>query len=243
MAAPVPSAGEPAPPTLLLLVTGFSSFCGVERNPTESLIEYLRNNPPKQGLGPQTQLELGVLRVAAAQARAWCDGVLRDALRDGRRRVVALHLGVDARAGPPVVALERRAVNECGFRCADEDGEILDQSIPCCSAPPLGGSLETQLDVEALAAALRRRRDQRLGGAAAPSYDVSVSEDAGRFLCNYVYARSLDECRRAAAEQEGGGGGCAHALFVHVPPFEVMPEEAQREAVVDLILELAGMVS
>jgi pyrrolidone-carboxylate peptidase len=65
-----------------------------------------------------------------------------------------------------------------------------------------------------------------------PKPHVRISVDAGRYLCNFLYFLSLGAC-----EAEGGGGECGcdgggggagtrarrHALFVHVPPAEVVP--------------------
>ena len=46
-------------------------------------------------------------------------------------------------------------------------------------------------------------------------YDVTTSDDAGRFVCNYVYYHSL-----RFAEQKG-----QKSLFVHVPLFSSIDEE------------------
>jgi hypothetical protein len=51
-------------------------------------------------------------------------------------------------------------------------------------------------------------------------FPVDVSEDPGRFLCNYIFYRSLRNCTNV-----GGSGN--HALFIHVPPTEIIPLEDQ----------------
>jgi pyroglutamyl-peptidase len=59
-----------------------------------------------------------------------------------------------------------------------------------------------------------------------------VSDDAGRYLCNWIYWESL----RAAAAAPNRN---AHALFVHVPPFAAVPEETQRTFLNDLLAAVA----
>lgn len=48
-------------------------------------------------------------------------------------------------------------------------------------------------------------------------YDAMISDDAGRFVCNYVYYQSL-----RFAEEKGH-----KSLFVHVPLFSRIDEETQ----------------
>lgn len=62
---------------------------------------------------------------------------------------------------------------------------------------------------------------------------MEVSDDAGRFVCNYTLYRSLQQCQQRQQQQlkltDGSGhhSGNWHALFVHVPPFEVIPKQEQ----------------
>jgi pyrrolidone-carboxylate peptidase len=60
--------------------------------------------------------------------------------------------------------------------------------------------------------------------AAPPSF--ANSDNAGCYLCNYVYYRAL---RRFPAKRVG---------FVHVPPLDVMPLDAQRERLAHLLSAL-----
>jgi len=61
-------------------------------------------------------------------------------------------------------------------------------------------------------------------------YDVTLSNDAGRFVCNYVYYHSL-----RLAEQRG-----SRSLFVHVPPFSRIDEETQMNFVASLLEAIAS---
>ena len=62
-------------------------------------------------------------------------------------------------------------------------------------------------------------------------YDVILSDDAGRFVCNYVYYHSL-----RFAEQKG-----IKSLFVHVPLFSTINEETQMQFASSLLEVLASI--
>ena len=61
-------------------------------------------------------------------------------------------------------------------------------------------------------------------------FDVMISDDAGRFVCNYVYYHSL---RFAAAKGH-------KSLFVHVPLFSTIDEETQMRFVTSLLEGIAA---
>ncbi|KAE8010361.1 hypothetical protein FH972_006736 [Carpinus fangiana] len=62
-------------------------------------------------------------------------------------------------------------------------------------------------------------------------YEVMTSDDAGRFVCNYVYYHSL-----VFAEQNG-----TKSLFVHVPLFLTIDEETQMRFAAALLEVLASL--
>ncbi|XP_077218117.1 peptidase C15, pyroglutamyl peptidase I-like protein isoform X2 [Tasmannia lanceolata] len=62
-------------------------------------------------------------------------------------------------------------------------------------------------------------------------YEVMSSDDAGRFVCNYVYYHSL-----RFAEQHG-----IKSLFVHVPLFLTIDEETQMQFAASLLEVLASL--
>jgi pyroglutamyl-peptidase len=61
-------------------------------------------------------------------------------------------------------------------------------------------------------------------------FDVMISDDAGRFVCNYVYYHSL-----RLAEQKGH-----KSLFVHVPLFSRINQETQMRFVASLLEAIAS---
>lgn len=59
----------------------------------------------------------------------------------------------------------------------------------------------------------------------AAGHDVELSKSAGRYLCNYIYFRSLLNCTSIPNW---------HALFVHLPPLKFIGEEQQLALALDL---------
>lgn len=80
--------------------------------------------------------------------------------------------------------------------------------------------LQTSLPVEEITKAL-----------AAKGYEVMTSDDAGRFVCNYVYYHSL-----LFSEQNK-----TKSLFVHVPLFLTIDEETQMQFAASLLEVLATL--
>lgn len=64
-------------------------------------------------------------------------------------------------------------------------------------------------------------------------HNVAVSQSAGRYLCNYIYFKSLQLCSKVPNW---------HALFVHVPPLEVIGHDAEMAFAMDLFVALAQKV-
>ena len=75
-------------------------------------------------------------------------------------------------------------------------------------------SLQTTLPTKEIVQALAKK-----------GYDVFVSDDAGRFVCNYVYYHSL----RYAAKHG------IKSLFVHVPLFTKVDEETQMQFIASVL--------
>ena len=63
-------------------------------------------------------------------------------------------------------------------------------------------------------------------------YTVSMSNDPGRFVCNYTYYHSLSTC---VSEHE-------RSIFLHCPPFDIVPENRQLDFIRSFILILASEV-
>jgi len=204
-------------------VTGFKKFHGVSENPTETIVSNLKEFMQKNGL--PSGLVLGscnVLETAGVGALPKLYKILESAVvgRDDKpsNDVIWLHLGVNS--GVTRFAIENQAVNEATFRCPDELGWKPHKVLIIPSDGLVTRTRETSLPVNEISTALAKM-----------GYDVSPSDDAGRFVCNYVYYHSL-----RFAEQQG-----IKSLFVHVPLFMTINKETQMQFVASLLEVLASL--
>ncbi|KAJ0980558.1 hypothetical protein J5N97_008813 [Dioscorea zingiberensis] len=217
--------GSEGPPMVTIHVTGFKKFHGVFENPTEVIVSNLRGFMQKKGL--PRGLELGscsVLEAAGEGAKAALYQILESAVTgldtksSGTRQVIWLHLGVNS--GAAKFAIENQAVNEATFRCPDELG-WRPQRVPIVPADGcISRTRETSLPVSEIVKAL-----ESMG------YEVTHSNNAGRFVCNYVYYHSLLFAEKHRIK----------SIFVHVPLFYTINEEQQMQFVASLLEVLASL--
>lgn len=206
-------------------VTGFKKFHGVSENPTETIVSNLRGFMEKRGLPKGLILgSCSVLDTAGEGAVEHLTTVLKSALsgQDNQfsnlGKVIWLHFGVNS--GAMRFAVENQAVNEATFRCPDELG-WKPHKVPI--VPYDGGitqTRETSLPVTKITKTLSEM-----------GFDVAPSDDAGRFVCNYVYYHSL----RFAEEHK------IKSLFVHFPLFVTIDEETQMQFAASLLEALASV--
>ncbi len=124
-----------------------------------------------------------------------------------------LHLGVDEKCDK--IKLESTAYNEATFRIPDQSA-WKPQGVPINSEEELDFVRTTPLPVGKLAESLSK-------------YDVLVSQDAGRYVCNYTYYISLEEAAKRSK---------IYPLFVHVPLFSQVPKETQLAFLEELFVQL-----
>ncbi|KAL3726498.1 hypothetical protein ACJRO7_031400 [Eucalyptus globulus] len=214
--------GTEGPKPLTINVTGFKKFRGVLENPTEAIVNNLKSFIEKKGLPP------GVTLGTCTTLETAGDGAVRkllEVMESGtltngstyNEQVVWLHLGVYP--GAPKFAIERQAVNEATFGCPDEMGWQPQQLPIVPEDGQTSRTRQTSFSTEAILEFLMKK-----------GYDVTLSDDAGRFVCNYVYYHSL-----RLAEQRGG-----RSLFVHVPSFSEIDEETQMNFVASLLEAIAS---
>ncbi|XP_022158745.1 uncharacterized protein LOC111025207 [Momordica charantia] len=216
--------GSEGPPSVTIHVTGFKKFHGVSDNPTETIVNNLKKYMEKNGL-PEG-LTLGNCSILETAGHGSLDSLRKtlesaiegnDSGPTNSRRIIWLHLGVNS--GASRFAVEHRAFNEATFRCPDEMG-WKPQKLPIV---PEDGEIsrvrETSLPVEEITKTLAKK-----------GYEVMTSDDAGRFVCNYVYYHSL-----RYAEENG-----IKSLFVHVPLFLTIDEQTQMQFIASLLEVLAS---
>ncbi|KAH0459772.1 hypothetical protein IEQ34_012586 [Dendrobium chrysotoxum] len=216
--------GSEAPPVVTVHITGFKKFHGVSENPTETIVNNLKGYMEKKGLPKGLVIgSCSILETAGEGAVASLYKILDSALSSHDSsssvdRVIWLHFGVNS--GATRFAIENQAVNEATFRCPDELG-WKPQRVPII---PLDGGIsrirETSLPTNEIAKVL-----------SGMGYSVMTSDDAGRFVCNYVYYHSL-----RFAEQHG-----IKSLFVHFPLFLTINEDTQMRFAASLLEVIASL--
>lgn len=165
-----------------LLVTGFDAFGGRAFNPAEAIVRRLAEAPPVSDF--HALVLPTVYGEAARLALA--------AIEDRRPDLVVLFGLAESAAG---LRLERFGLNSIDAPAADNAGAARPGEPVIPGAPH---AFATPIDVHALAARLVPRVP-----------DVSVSTNAGGYVCNHLYCSVLH-----AIETRGLA---TRALFVHVP--------------------------
>ncbi|KAK4789093.1 hypothetical protein SAY86_020412 [Trapa natans] len=214
--------GSEGPRAVTINVTGFKKFHGVSENPTETIVRNLKSFVDRKGLPPGLTLgSCTVLETAGEGAVPALLKVLESGIppvnSSSREQVVWVHLGVNS--GALRFAIEQQAVNEATFRCADEMG-WQPQQIPIVAEDgEISRRRESSCSTESILKFLKKN-----------GYNVGLSYDAGRFVCNYVYYHSL-----RFAEERGH-----KSLFVHVPLFARINEETQMNFAACLLEAIAA---
>lgn len=121
--------------------------------------------------------------------------------------VPRIHLGLNEKAKS--FHIEQFAYNEKNFRIPDMDGLTPVGEVIHVDGPT---RIATTMDVHALVSELT---DQGL--------QVELSNDPGRYVCNYMYYKSL-----ALTEKR-------NAIFVHLPPYDVIEQSVQEQFIKSLI--------
>ncbi|KAF5746693.1 hypothetical protein HS088_TW06G00865 [Tripterygium wilfordii] len=216
--------GSEGPPAITIHVTGFKKFHGVSENPTEIIVRNLKEYMTKKGLPKGVILgSCCILETAGQGALVPLYQTLQSSISSKESeslspgRVIWVHFGVNS--GATRFAIEHQAVNEATFRCPDEMG-WKPQKVPIIPAEGVSRIRETSLPVEDITKALAKQ-----------GYAVMTSDDAGRFVCNYVYYHSL-----RFASQSG-----TKSLFVHVPLFMTIDKETQMGFVASLLEVIASL--
>ena len=233
---------------LKVFVTAFGPFCGIPKNPTQVLLEGLRNEidlqPYCEFILLETSAEGSLESLRALHKRIQVE----DSVQDNEENDITLgylflHFGVDAKALE--FKIECRGINEANFRVPDERGQQL-QDVPVVKElHPTCKELYTSLPTEEIVRSL----------CDVYSWSARISDDAGRFVCNWVYTHNLAMCQNYSINRSAetstslstssmtstnsSDSGKAQSqdtptskeniykecLFIHVPPETVVPPE------------------
>ncbi|GLC65174.1 hypothetical protein PLESTF_000260100 [Pleodorina starrii] len=238
------------------LVTGFSTFHGVDANPTERLAAWLKVNL-EQGnpmLGQDFEVhDVSILNVAATDVDAYfaqlahqleqgaVQGISSGAAPAGAEGEVLIgHFAAAAVAPPPLQPPSQRVVLlHLGVATTATEYRLESRAANCANfrVPDERGWSPAMEEIEP-----GRGTDSWVGSGlplaavcerlAARGHNVMVSEDAGQFVCNWTYYRACRLAERYAGMQ---------AVFVHVPPLEVEDEAKQRAFLLDAMREIARL--
>lgn len=169
-----------------ILVTGFEPFPGAPENPTEWLIGALRKSQSAQELGERLRLEVLPVEYEAAALRL--EAIGREFSPD-----IAIHFGLAQPAQG--FRLERLARNANLANRLDNAG----REAPAPMIAAGGDDIPSALPLEKIA-----------GRLAAEGLPFEWSDDAGGYLCNYVFYLSCSRDLCTAMNP-------AMAGFIHVP--------------------------
>jgi PTH2 family peptidyl-tRNA hydrolase len=220
-------------------VTGFGRFQGVEDNPSAKISRSLA--------GHASVASTDVVEVSTVGADATIARIADEARApsqsqpdDDSHYHVFLHFGVAA--GAPCFFLEQAAANDKSFRIPDERG-IQPRAEPIEATEPFAHQRLTFIVVKELVPAMLKR-----------GYPVQASRDAGRFLCNYIYYRSLQAAERLNRAEAASTGREVNpvasralprnlSLFVHVPSEDVADAVTQARFARDLMEEITASIA
>ena len=192
--------------TIRLLATGFTPFPGAQQNPTEHLIRHFETNPPLGGL--DVECRFAVLPVDYQEAVP-----VLEASASGFKPHVAVHFGLAKTASG--FRLERLARNGIASSVPDNAGAVPEASPIRRGAADIPSSLPLARIAEAL--------EER-------GHTVEWSDDAGGYLCNYVFFHSAAGlCRGLPAPMSG---------FVHVGPADTARDFKKLVEGAEMILEI-----
>lgn len=203
-------------PKISFIVTGFGPFEKMNENPTTTIIRHLQSEKEKGHL--QQHIEFTkVIKTSASSAKMEVNDIIQY-IKDKEKEApsgqhwVIVHLGVNHMKGrKPAFQLEQNAYNEANFRIADEDGfqPKKEEIVP-------DGTSKRTTDINA-----------RKVMAQLDDFDVVLSGDAGRFVCNYIYYTSLTMIEEVFRGDDTNSDNQVHCLFVHVPKFDAIVEDVQ----------------
>ncbi|HTV69357.1 MAG TPA: pyroglutamyl-peptidase I [Rhizobiaceae bacterium] len=169
-----------------VLVTGFGAFPGTPVNPTEALVAELEAR--KGEFTDRCELATALFDVDYRALPARLEGLASPLSPD-----IAIHFGLSAQAAG--FQLERLAKNEIRPNSPDNAGFIPGRGTIC----DLDESFGSTLPLEAIHAALT-----------AKGLPVAYSDDAGGYLCNFLFYHARSGLCSAFTPHMAG--------FIHVPP-------------------------
>lgn len=212
-------ATAPAPhKNIEISITAFGPFHGVPDNPSSHLIRALPAHYAKHGR-PGAKLLPGVIvETSAVGALQALQSLPAFSMHAPHVTHILVHFGVHGSA--TAFHIEQMAHNEANFRVDDERKWSPNRQAIVPNAPK---QLLSPLPTPEIAHTLAKH------------FPTNLSTDPGRFVCNWLYYSSLH-----LAQARNAHGANILPLFVHIPPFAVMPLEKQ---IVRIALRMIGLLT
>ncbi len=204
-----------------------------QENPTTILVQGLIDYLNQHGMSELASITRTVVLETSAEAARltidslWEEQELNSTLEDST--TILLHLGVNYKGEN--FHLESCAHNEASFRVPDENGYQPKNVSILGDDSKVKLVLKTLLDVNSLAKQINQTIE--MGGRennalSACCRKAVVSNDPGRFVCNYLYCYSLEKFKSSKLhEPRDNPTQRTRCLFLHVPPINVVPQEQQ----------------
>ncbi|MBU38655.1 MAG: hypothetical protein CMA59_03940 [Euryarchaeota archaeon] len=187
-----------------LVVTGFEKFSDFKRNISQQVVELISEEE-----APDFKISTYILAVDEKGSRE-----ISDRIEKGEKFDVILHLGFSENANE--ILLERYARNHFQMKIKDNSGRLISSG----RISPGKEILETKVP--------RNFIENYLGDCS----KIRWNEDAGGFVCNETYFRSL----LASAEKLQ-----PTVLFIHLPSEEILPLEEQYGIIMSICKSLNNM--
>lgn len=173
-----------------LIVTGFEPFSNFKRNISQQIVEIISAE-----MVSDFKISTSILAVDENGSRE-----ISERIESGEKIGSVLHLGFSESAKE--ILLERYARNNFQMKIADNSGRLLSSG----KISPGKEVLETKVPLNFIDNFLERNSK------------IRWNEDAGGFVCNETYFRSL----LASSEDQQ-----PVVLFIHLPSEEILPLEEQ----------------
>lgn len=221
----------------LLIITGFGAFANVTDNPTQQIIRELQVSLPAITVTNETtgnSLSFEIVYYTLEVSVEFCESFIteiKSAYTD--KELYFIHLGVDCNGQH--IKLEQCAYNNKTFRVPDFRGYQPEQEA-IESATEFNQPKQTSWDVTSVLATIHAKianNHTANNYLLKPSF-INISQDPGRYLCNYIYFRSLtlhEETRLASSTPF-----TRFSIFVHVPEFYTIEKDLQIN-IIKLIVE------
>lgn len=206
-----------------VVITGFGIFSGVSKNPTEDIIHSLED-----WCLDGCDISKATLVCSVEHLDEFLEDLNKNEIRKSTSvDILLVHLGVDC--GSTSMKLETTAYNNMTFRVPDQSG-FTPEFAKISDIAAFESPLESCVNIPSLCDELKS--DQ---------WNVEVSSDPGRYLCNYIYYKSLQLTKK---KQEAFGTACCQSIFIHVPKIDVIPLDKQVAFVkkaVEIMLQMIAL--